>query len=337
MVKPLGIAVKLLKGLRMSAENQVRWGIVGTSGWAYSKFAPSIINGGGKFVGAAGSTPGGSDRMSKSYGSDAYQSVEGMLNDPQLEAVWIASPTDLHVQHAEMALKCNKHVLLEKPIAPNLADAETLLKLAQAHPNQITAIGFQHRFNPAHQRLKEICQNGILGDLAFLRFHFFVGSPSAPKGWRTDLDRSGGWASNDLGTHLLDLVRFIIGDVECAGGLLKSPRYNLTVDDTATFLLTSGLTTAVVDVSTGVAGPESRLEVYGSEGYAIVTNSWPGGGSIHTREGSESFEPIDTYAKQVEEFCKAVRGTKWQGADWSDGAKVTSLICETRQHATKSF
>lgn len=320
----------------MSTEKQVLWGIIGTSGWAYSKFAPSIINGGGKLVGAAGSTLEGSDRMSKSYGSEVYRTVEDMLNDPRLEAIWIASPTDLHLQHAEMALKCNKHVLLEKPIAPNLSDAATLSKLAKEYPNQITAVGFQHRFNPAHQHLKELCQSGRLGDLAFLRFHFFVGSSSAPKGWRSEPSRSGGWASNDLGTHLLDLVRFTIGDVESAGGLLRSPRYNLEVDDTATFLLTSGLTTAIVDVSTGVAGPESRLEVYGSEGFAIVTNSWPGGGSIHTRDGIVSYEPIDAYVKQIEEFCKAVRGAKWQGADWSDGAKVTSLICETRQRATKS-
>ena len=324
-----------LERAKMSTVNEVNWGIVGTSGWAYSKFAPSVVSGGGKLVGAAGSSPDGSRRMAKSFGSDVFQSVEELLDDPRIEAVWIASPTNLHLQHAAMALERNKHVLLEKPIASNQADAQAILELANAHPNQITGIGFQHRFNPAHIRLREMCQNGELGAVAFLRFHFFVGSESAPMSWRSDPQRSGGWASNDLGTHLLDLVRFIIGEVELACGLLTSPRYNLAVDDTAVFLLRSGPTPAVVDVSTGVAGAESRLEVYGTQGYAIVTNSWPGGGIIHTRDGMESWEPIDTYAKQVEAFGEAVRGARWEGAGWNDGMIVTSLISEAKLEATK--
>ena len=253
-----------------------------------------------------------------------------MLDDPRIEAVWIASPTYLHAQHAEMALERRKHVLLEKPIASNLSDAHAISELAKAHPNQITGIGFQHRFNPSHKHLREMCQEGKLGGVVFLRFHFFAGSASAPTSWRSNLELSGGWASNDLGAHLIDLVRFTIGEIELIDALLASPRYKLAVDDTAVFLFRSGLTSVIVDVSTGVAGDESRLEIYGTEDHAILTNSWPGGGILHTRAGLESWEVVDTYAQQVKAFGESVRGAPWEGARLDDGLIVASLLSEAR-------
>lgn len=314
----------------MSEVQKVGWGVVGTSGWAYSRFAPSIIAAGGRFVGAAGSTPDGSRRMAETYGGDTFASVEDLLDDPRVEAVWIASPTDLHALHAIKALERKKHVLVEKPLASNQQDAQKMLEAANNHPELITGVGFQHRFNPAHEHLREMCKSGVLGTLAFLRFHFFLGSQNAPESWRREPERSGGWAVNDLGTHLLDLLRFIAGDVELVGGVLTSPRYQLNVDDTAVLLLRSDSAAAVIDVSTGVSGDVSRLEIYGTQGYAIATDSWPGGGVIRTRDGTESWEVVDTYTAQVKAFGEAVQGAPWRGARWNDGLIVTSLISKAQ-------
>jgi 1,5-anhydro-D-fructose reductase (1,5-anhydro-D-mannitol-forming) len=308
----------------------VRWGVIGTSGWAGRTFAPAIKSAGGILVGAAGSKPQGSEEFARSHGApETYRSVDDLLDDKSIEAVWIASPTDLHEAHGLRALEAGKHVLMEKPLAPNVRAGEAMVEATTRHPRQISAIGFQHRFNPAHRRLRELCRGGELGELTMLRFHQFAVPPAPPTTtWRSAPERSGGWAVNDLGSHLVDLMQFVAGEASSATGILTSARYRLPVDDTATILLRIGESVGVVDVAMGTPGGKSRLEVYGSDGFAVVGDSWPGGGLVSLNDGErqEPFEVVDTYARQAQAFGAAVRGGPWEGAIWADGLAVARLI-----------
>lgn len=314
----------------MDADDEpVRWGVIGTSGWAGRTFAPAVKAAGGVLVGAAGSKVEGSEAFARSHGAlKTYRSVEELVDDARIEAVWIASPTDLHQAHGVLALEAGKHVLLEKPIAPNVRGGEAMVEVARSRPGQVSAIGFQHRFNPAHRRLRELCRGGELGTLAMLRFHHFAMPPGPPTTWRSTPERSGGWAVNDLGSHLLDLMQYAAGEASSAIGILAHPRYGLAVDDTTIIVLQIGHTLGVVDVAMGTPGGPSRLEVYGSGRFATVVGSWSGGGMIDFNDAGqqESFEPVDTYAQQALAFGKAVRGVPWEGATWTDGLAVTRLI-----------
>ena len=102
----------------MENPSRLRWGLVGTGGFAAAVFAPALRNAGQELLGAAGSSPQGSAAFAVRHGVPrTYASLEAMLRDPDVDAVWIASPNHLHEEHVRMALEAGKHVLAEKPLA----------------------------------------------------------------------------------------------------------------------------------------------------------------------------------------------------------------------------
>src|SRR5215217_5260137 len=107
-----------LEETRMDDLVRLRWGLVGTSGFADAVFAPVLRNAGQELLGAVGSSPQGSAAFAVRHGAPrTYESLEAMLRDPDVDAVWIASPNHLHEEHVRMALEAGKHVLAEKPLA----------------------------------------------------------------------------------------------------------------------------------------------------------------------------------------------------------------------------
>jgi len=308
------------------------WGIVGTSGWADHTFAPAVRNGGGELIGAAGSTREGSAAFARRHGSArTYRDLDELLADDQVQCVWVASPTDQHCDHALRALEAGKHVLVEKPMATSVADAERMATAA-TRASVTTGVGFQHRFNRSHQHLRELVRTGELGDVVFVRLHQFIKADGLPSEWRQDPARSGGWAINDLGTHVIDLLRFLVGDVQIAGGGLVASHFGLRVDDLAVALMRfqtadGGLGLGSIEVSTAVPGTESVMELHGTEGVAQLTNSWPGGGILHRRGEEQVFEVVDTYAEQVRAFSAAAStGAAYPGASWDDGLANVRLV-----------
>ncbi len=311
---------------------RIGWGIVGTGGWADHTFAPAVLNGGGALIGAAGSSLEKSEAFAGRHAAPrAYRDVDELLADDDVQAVWVASPTDLHCDHALRALEAGKHVLVEKPMATSLADAERMASAAK-RAQVTTAVGFQHRFNPSHRRLEELASSGELGDLVYVRLQQFIKSEGLPTDWRRDPARSGGWAINDLGTHVLDLLRFIVGDVEAIGGGLAAAQFDLPVDDLAVALLRFESANGkpafgVVEVSTTVPGGGSVMELDGTQGVATLTGSWPGGGTLRARGTEVAYEVVDTYAAQVRAFGASVsQGSKYVGASWDDGLANVRLV-----------
>ena len=90
----------------MENPSRLRWGLVGTGGFADAVFAPALRNAGQELLGAAGSSPEGSAAFAVRHGAPrTYASLEAMLRDPDVDAVWIASPNHLHEEHVRMALR----------------------------------------------------------------------------------------------------------------------------------------------------------------------------------------------------------------------------------------
>ncbi len=326
-------------------ERTIGWGIVGTSGWADHTFAPAVLAGGGVLVGACGSSRAGSEAFARRHGAErSYADVDSLLADPDVQVVWVASPTDMHSTHATRALDAGNHVLVEKPMAISVEDAEAMAAVAEGSA-QITAVGFQHRFNPAHQSLRELCRSGRLGTLLHIRLHQFIKSDGLPSVWRRNPARSGGWAINDLGTHLLDLLRFLIGDVEVVGAFLGGGHFHLTVDDVAVAILRAKTSpaapatdplsvAATVEVSTACPDETSVMEVFGSEGIARLRDSWPGGGSLTVgNDPAQTFTIVDTYASQARALNEAVAGLTYPGATWGDGMENVRLVAQVQRAA----
>jgi len=141
-------------------------------------------------------------------GRDAFGSYEAAVADPRVEAVYVCTPHHLHREHASLAFRAGKHVLLEKPIAGMLADAQaTVREAASAGVTFMVAENF--RFLPPVQEAKRLIDQGRAGRVRLIQLHEQF--PFKPGGWRSRAELNGGGVLIDGGIHKLSAVAYLVG------------------------------------------------------------------------------------------------------------------------------
>lgn len=145
-----------------------------------------------------------------------YGSYAALLDDPEVDAVYIGTPAGLHRPWAVAAIEAGKHVLVEKPIANNADDAQLIVDAAHAHPGVVVMEAFHWRYHPMATRIAEVIASGVLGRLVRVEAVFDVPDGRIPRGdIRWDLALGGG-ATMDLGCYAIQLVRHAVaaaGDI----------------------------------------------------------------------------------------------------------------------------
>ena len=260
--------------------------------------------------------------------------LKNLLADPEIDAVWIASPNYLHQSHIASALSHGKHVLAEKPLATTGAAAESLASLAESADRRL-GVGYQARFHPGLRDLREQVQAGGLGKVAFIRASWQTQYPALPREWRLTPETSGGWALMDIGTHSLDAALWLVGfpKTRLLAASLSTQHWPVEVDDLALLLLDLGGTKAVVEAATGVQGPSNRVEVYGTAGWAIATGTYVdrlglSGGTLTTSSELERSyaDAANPYEMQAMAFAAWTRGQDYAGATARDGAFNVGIL-----------
>ena len=138
-----------------------------------------------------------------------------LINDPEVGLVAITTPNHLHFPMAMAALEAGKAVYCEKPLAVSLAQAEQMQRAAKA-AGVVTRAGYNYQHNPIIGLARQMIDRGELGQIISFQGEFsedFMGDPQAPWSWRCDSAHAGG-ALADLGSHLLAMARYLLGDVE---------------------------------------------------------------------------------------------------------------------------
>ncbi len=323
----------------MENPDSLRWGLIGTSGFADRIFAPTLKNAGQVLVGAAGSAAENSDAFAARHDCPrGYATVEDLLVDPEIDVVWVASPNYLHEEHIRSALTRGKHVMAEKPLATTGTTADSLARLAQSVDRRL-GVGYQARFHPALRDLREHVRDGGVGKVAYVRASWQTQYPELPRAWRLQSETSGGWAIMDIGTHSLDAALWLTGFPESRllGASLSTQHWPVEVDDLALLLVDLGGAKAVVEAATGVRGPANRVEVYGTEGWAIATGTFvdrlgPAGGSLKASSGIERSydDAANPYEMQAVAFAAWTSGQDYAGATASDGAFNVAILESAR-------
>jgi 1,5-anhydro-D-fructose reductase (1,5-anhydro-D-mannitol-forming) len=323
----------------MENPSRLRWGLVGTSGFADAVFAPVLRNAGQELLGAAGSSPQGSAAFAVRHRTPrTYASLEAMLHDSDVDAVWVASPNHLHEEHVRMALEAGKHVLAEKPLATTGSGARALADLAARRERRL-AVGYQGRFHPALRDLHHQLSEGGLGEVAFVRASWQTRYAGLPDAWRLHPETSGGWAIMDIGTHTLDAALWLTGFAQprLIGSRLSTQSWSVAVEDLAVLLLQLGDATAVVEAATGVHGPANRVEVHGTGGWAMATGVFvprlgAAGGRLTLSNGTQrTYDSApNPYETQVAAFAAWTAGHDYAGATGAEGAVNIALLEEAR-------
>lgn len=316
-----------------------RWGMIGSSGWAEHTFAPAIARArSNQLVAVLGSKMSGAEAFKAKHPVEAaYSDLEQFLAHPDLDAVWVASPPDLHCAQTLAALAAGKHVLCEKPMAVSVAECKAMSKAAAAAGKQL-CVGFNNRAHPALQKLVKAVASGRYGEALEARVQVYHPYATPPPAWRQNRKRSGGWAIGDIGTHLLDLLRWLMNaEASAVSGHLTNRCWNFKTDDHAAVNVRfKNGAIGHMTACTGAAGGAPRVEFYGTKGYFVLRGGlfgMPGeleSGFKAQAAKLERVDAFDTYTGEVEAFCAQARGRDTGLASGEDGAANIAMVADAR-------
>ena len=140
-----------------------------------------------------------------------------LVEDPEIDAICVASPNGAHLEQLEAAIGANKHIYCDKPVVGNVAEAASLEKiLERANYTGKHQMVLQYRFFPAVMRAKQLVEEGFVGRVAHYRAAYLHSSNiDAAKAlhWKSDRSRGGGGVFFDMGVHVIDLMSYLVGDV----------------------------------------------------------------------------------------------------------------------------
>ena len=147
-----------------------------------------------------------------------------VVEDPKIDVVDVSLPNNLHRSVVEAALAAGKHVYCEKPLAGTIDDAKAMVAAAEGGEGQFGMV-FQYRFLPAIIRAKQLIDEGRIGRVFTYRaeyLHSGYQNPDRPLSWRMKKEEGGSGALGDLGSHVIDLVRYLIGEFSSVQGNLET-------------------------------------------------------------------------------------------------------------------
>lgn len=311
----------------------VGWGIVGY-GWVARDFmAPAIQAAGDRLIAVV--DPGAASRAAaEAQGARAHARLDGLLAEPDVEAVYVATPNHLHREAVEALARAGKAILCEKPMAASLADAEAMVAAVEGS-GIFYGTAFDQRHHPAHRSLRAAIREGRIGTVTAIRIVYacWLGRAWAPvegqENWRIDPRQAGGGALIDLAPHGIDLVDYLLDEpIADIAALTQARVQDYAVDDGALLI---GRTGAGVLASLHVAYncpdtlPRRRLEIVGTHGMLCAVDTMgqtAGGRLVHTDAATGASEEIafdmqaSPFLEQVRAFGLALRHPERRSA-WS--------------------
>ncbi|WP_376099775.1 Gfo/Idh/MocA family protein [Roseomonas sp. CCTCC AB2023176] len=268
----------------------IGWGVVGYGWVARDYAAPAILAAGHRVAGICDPGAAAREAAARAHpGAALHAELGALLRDPEIEAIYVATPNHLHRAAVEACAEAGVPVLCEKPMAATLADAEAM-SAAVERTGVLYGTAFDQRHHPAHVAIRDAVHAGAVGTPTAVRIAYacWLGRDWSVTGegdnWRADPARAGGGALMDLAPHGLDLTDFLLGDpVQEVAAVTQRRVQDYAVDDGA---IVMGRTRGGALLSLHVAYncpdalPRRRLEVLGSGGMIIAENTMgqdPGG------------------------------------------------------------
>jgi predicted dehydrogenase len=287
----------------MPGNSGLRVGFIG-SGWTDSTQIPTFRLGGLTPQAIASANPAKAHAVAEKHGvPEVYDSWQELVASKNVDIVSICTPPHLHKEIAVAALQAGKHVISEKPTALNVNEAEEMLAAAQAAPNQLAIVDHELRFHPQRLQMRQMIREGYIGSVLHAQLDR-LGSErlnlDLPWNWWCDVDQGGGML-NALGSHQLDLARWMVGRIEALTAQLQIGHLyrtdidgsvrQVTADDHAQLLLrfdngaqgsitVSGLTPGGWGMSILVVGTDGALkldnqdQLWGMRGSAYPGGEW---------------------------------------------------------------
>lgn len=307
------------------------WGLIGASTIAAEHMIGAIrAQAGHEVVAVASSSAERGRAYADRHGiAAAYDSVEALLADPAVQAVYISTTNELHRDQVMAAAAAGKHVLCEKPLALNVADALAMVASCRA-AGVVMATNHHLRNAATHRKIRDLVQGGAIGKPLFARVFHAVYLPPHLQGWRLDKPQAGGGVILDITVHDADTLRFILGaePIEAVGLTQSAAMAREGLEDgvMAVLRFDNGVLAQLHDAFT-VKHAGTGIEIHGEQGSIVgrnVMTQQPVGDLVLRTANGEQAIPVvheNLYERGVAAFCAALRGEGAPAATAEDGVR----------------
>ena len=305
----------------MGEAEQIAWGVLG-SAWINNAAIPGILGAGNARLAAVSSRrPEAAEADRLRWGAErAYHSYDALLNDPDIDAVYIPLPNQLHAEWTVKALRAGKHVLCEKPLALSLAEIDAI-ENASKELSRLVMEAFMYRFAPRWTRAVDLVRGGAIGEARLVR---------ATLGFRQFYDSynirfdpaAGGGALWDMGCYAVNMSRLLFGAEPSRVFATSWTRPGESVDTSTSGVIDfAGGRTSIFSISFDFINPLAEIEIVGTEGWISMQGTGMRGEPftrlLHHRFGDEvflggveplieGFGPADTFAAEFHELSRAI-------------------------------
>ena len=251
---------------------KLKWGVAGCGRFAEQTFLPTI-----KMLRKSVVTSLYSSDINRAkfladkFGIEKHFNNYDEFLKSDINAVYISSANSNHYQQVIEAAKAGKHILCEKPLAMTSLEAEEMVKACEQNNVQLS-VNYVYRFHPLIIKTKEIIDKQMLGKIISMNLNFNIDAPPGSN-FRFDKKQSGGGALRDLGTHMIDLLRYFGGEIVSINGVLDNIIYKSEVEDFSCALVkfqNGGY--GFFNVSFNSKKSFNRIEVLGHRGALSLDN-----------------------------------------------------------------
>lgn len=344
-------------------ERKVKWGVIGCGGIADRRTLPGMmLASNAELVAVMDANKAFADACKEKYNAKyAFDNIEELLALDEIEAVYIASPVQFHLEQTEAAAKAGKHILLEKPMTLTSKKSQEIENICKKYGVKI-GVGLMMRFHTYHQMMKKLVDEGKLGEIVSMRAQLTCWYPDMPGNWRQQKATAGGGSLMDMGIHCADLLQYISGmkAVEVAS-MSGTQIFDYEVEDGGAIIMRmENGAIAYVDANFNIPDDAAvcKMEIYGTEGsvFAEGTISQVEGGNVRVticgnqggynaaqdREPTSSYvmeaELGNMYTKEVEGFGNAIINDTVPPITAADAINVQKLVeAAYKSNKTKKF
>ena len=327
--------------------------MVGSSGWSEFMYLQNLQGfEHGEIVAIAARNEVRLQSLGEKYGiKHLFTDVQSLIDSGTIDAIIVATPDEHHHPITMAAIKAGIHVMCEKPLAMNAVDAKEMLDAVE-DAGLIHNVMFTWRNLPLHKKVKELIDEGAVGNVYHFDIRFFMDyACSNAYQWRLDAKHGTG-ALGDLGVHDIDLARWMVGEISSVSASLKNSVDRVDqagnpvepTNDTCILMVEferggHGVISDSMVIAQGGREMEQRVLVSGSNGsiegtlYMDGPNQgmklWVTRGTLHAEEidlGVEMWSNLGTQTVGVREFVENVALGRQQGPDFRDGYAAQVVV-----------
>jgi predicted dehydrogenase len=251
---------------------KLKWGVAGCGRFAEHTFIPTIkLMRKSVLTSLYSKDSNRAKNLADKFGIEKYYNNYDEFLNSDINAVYISSANVNHYEQVIRAAKAGKHILSEKPLAMTSAEAEEMVKVCQQNNVQLS-VNYVYRFHPLIIKSKEIVDNQMLGKIVLINLSFNIDAPPGSN-FRFTKSESGGGALRDIGTHMIDLLRYVGGEIVSINGVVDNVIYKSEVEDFACAIVkfeSGGY--GFFNVSFNSKKSFNRIEILGHKGSLSLDN-----------------------------------------------------------------